>query len=142
MGIQTQSEAPLNMGAEAAMSGVGAAVGEMVVPEGVATNPMVRPGLIGLAAAAGGMLSNQIFDKDVDNNYSVRADPSAALKTAAGTSLVYYFLRTQLERALPSETAKEMVAFLCGLVGNLVGQQLPKVPLIGDIFKKPEEKAQ
>mgnify|MGYP001557730194 FL=1 len=139
MGVQTLQESPLNQGAEAAMSGVGAAVGEMVIPEGVATNAMVRPGLIGLAAAAGGMLSNQIFDKDVDKTYSVRADPSAALKTAAGTSLVYYFLKEQIGRALPSETAKEMVAFLCGMLGDFVGAQLPKVPLIGDIFKKPEE---
>lgn len=141
MGIQTQSEAPLNKGAEVAMSGVGAAVGEMVIPEGVATNPMVRPALIGAMAAAGSALSNQIFDKDVDTKYDVRADPSAAIKTATGTALVYYALRSQLERALPGETAKEMVAFLCGALGSAVGQFLPKLPLIGDIFKKAEESA-
>lgn len=141
MGIQTQSEAPLNQGAEVAMSGVGAAVGEMVIPEGVATNAMVRPALIGAAAAAGGMLSNQIFDKDVDKTYSVRADPSAALKTATGTFLVYYALRTSLERALPGETAKEIVAFLCGVAGSSVGGFLGKVPIIGDLFKKAEASA-
>lgn len=142
MVVQTYSENRLSIGSEAIASGAGAAVGEMMLP--TYGNPMIRPALIGATAAAGGMLSNQVFDEQQDNK-TTKVDFSDALKTAAGTFGLYFMFADRVQTMGGGAMTKEITAFILGALGNTLGQLLPDVPLIGSLFttedksKKPKK---
>lgn len=117
---------------EGILSGVGAlGAHTYVVPRMI--NPMFQAAAVGVGTAAGGAVSNILGG--TAEGYRTSIDIQDSILDIIATGTLYYFGHKVTADMLGDA---EVAAFVLGAIGNMVGQQLPKIGFINDMLKKTE----
>lgn len=118
---------------EGALSGVGAlGAHAYLVPR--MTNPMMQAVAVGVGTAAGGAAANLLGG--TPTGYKTAVDVQDSILDIVATGSLYYFGHVITQEMLGDA---EVAAFVIGVAGNLLGQQLPKIDFINDMLKKTTE---